>query len=168
MKTKIMIASSILVLASTAAFAEDKQLDLYTSDGIVFNDNDGVKTTSFGGRFGMNFNKNLAIEIEGGAGIKTDKIGNSKYKHVGDLGLYAVGKMPVTENLELLGRVGYHHVWDQIQTGAVKLKSNDGSFAVGIGAQYMFDEKNGLRIDYTRLTENDGMNNYAVSYVRKF
>ncbi len=168
MKTKIIIASSLLALVSTAAFAQTMPSNLYGNVGVTANDNDGVKTTSLSGKFGIEVNKNLAFEAEGGVGIDTDKIGAAEYKHKGDLGAYAVGQLPVNEKFSLLGRVGYHHVWDQVETSGVKVKGDDGSFAAGVGGQFMFDDKNGVRADYTRYTENDGMDNFAVSYVRKF
>lgn len=176
MKTKIILASSLLVLASSAAFAQDKPVDCYLNGGITANDNDGVKTTSLSGKIGYNINKNFAVEAEGGLGIDGDTVSaastnfnvSGKYTHKGDLGAYAVGKLPMSENFSLLGRVGYHHVWDQVKVGATKYKGDDGSFAAGVGAQYMFDDSNGVRADYTRYTENDGMDNFSVSYVRKF
>ncbi len=168
MKTKIILASSLLALASTAAFAQDKPLNLYGNVGVTANDNDGVNTTSLSAKIGTDINQYFALEAEGGLGVEKDKIGLAEYKHRGDLGAYAVGKLGVSDKFSVLGRVGYHHVWDQVTSGALKVKGDDGSFAAGVGGQFMFDEKNGVRADYTRYTENDGMDNFAVSYVHKF
>ncbi len=176
MKTTIIIASSLLALASSAAFAQDKPLNLYGNAGVTVNDNDGVQTTSLSAKIGTEINKYFAVEAEGGIGVDTDKLTSpnqtfaalGEYKHRGDLGAYAVGKYPVSDKFSLLGRVGYHHVWDQVKTGTATYKDDAGTFAAGVGGQFMFDENNGIRADYTRYTENDGMDNFAVSYVRKF
>jgi len=41
------------------------------------------------------------------------------------------------------------------------------SYAVGAGAQYNFDEKNGVRVDYTFLGGFNG-GTASLGYVRKF
>jgi hypothetical protein len=79
-----------------------------------------------------------------------------------------VASAPVAERLSLIGRAGYVHQWAEAKAGAVKAKTDDGSFALGVGGQYMLDDANGIRLDYTRYTEGKGANGYAASFVRKF
>lgn len=127
-----------------------------------------VELGSITGRIGYQFNPNFAIEGEGGFGVNDDKVLGVTVKGRGTLGAYVVGIVPVGEKFSLLGRAGYQQAWVEAKLGSIKVKDDDGSFAIGVGAQYMFDDANGVRADYTRYTENDGTDGFAISYVRKF
>ena len=86
---------------------------------------------------------------------------------------FAVGRYPVTNKLNVLGRVGYHNTefTTTFDDGTTELEddfSEDG-IAYGIGAEYAFDPKTSLRADYTRY-DFDGPDADAISLAiaRKF
>ena len=94
--------------------------------------------------------------------------------------IYGVGFLPLGDQFELFGRVGYGHQGAKVSataTGAggpvtVSQKIAGDSWNFGGGGQWFWDTKNGLRADYTReeFTPRDSghADTWAVSYVRKF
>lgn len=178
-----MRAFVLAILASTAlaapAFAQDLGGKVYGAAGYTHSSTDiggatiasgdeSIETGVLTGRLGYAFTENFAIEGEGGIGIVKDTIGGVESSTPGTLGVFGVARAPVASNINLLGRMGYQHVWAKAEAGTVSVEDDDGSFAIGVGAEYMLDDKNGIRADYTRLTEGDGTNSFGLSFVRKF
>lgn len=165
---------ALAVLAATAfaaapAFAQDSAAgQVYVNGGYNHFQVGKSDTGTLNGRIGYQISPNFAVESEGGFGINDDKVNNVTIKTRGSLGGFAVASAPVGERLSLMGRAGYVHRWTEAKAGSVKTKDDDGSFAVGVGGQYMFDDANGIRVDYTRYTEGKGSDGFAASYVRKF
>lgn len=158
----LILASSLLGGAAMA------QTNMYGNVGVTQRHTDNTDTLSLTGRLGTNLATNFGLEAEGGIGIDGDRIGGVKLRDTANLGAYAVGRLPVSENFSLLGRAGYHHTWAEAKLGNVRTETDDGSFAIGASAEYMFDDKNGIRADYTRHTENDGVDTFGLAFVRKF
>ena len=127
-----------------------------------------INTGTYQGRVGYGINPNFALEGEGSLGGASDRVAGVAVRTRGTLGAFAVGTAPVADRFSLIGRAGYVQTWAEAKAFGVKSQSDDGSFAVGVGGQYMLDEANGIRADYTRYTKNDGRDGVAVSYVRKF
>ena len=168
----LLIAAIATSVLATGANAQDLNVNYYGNAGVTQRHTDNTDTASLTAKIGVGLHKNFALEAEGGFGITDDTVANVKLKTKGNLGAYAVGFAPINDKLSLLGRVGYHHTWAKATYEAsipeIETEDDDGSFAAGVGAQYMFDEKNGIRGDYTRYTKDDGVDNFAISYVRKF
>jgi len=87
---------------------------------------------------------------------------------------FALARAPITQKINLLGRVGYHNTeFDSSMTdGAGVVTSTDSSVdgvAYGVGAEYAFSPKTSIRADYT-IYDYDGPNADAVSLAlsRKF
>lgn len=159
---------AVTAFASAPSFAQDAAGQVYINGGYNHFQTKTADTGTVNGRIGYQITPNFAVEGEGGFGVNDDKVNGVTVKNRGTLGAFAVASAPVAERLSLIGRAGYVHQWGEAKTGAVKVKDDDGSFAVGVGGQYMLDDANGIRVDYTRYTEGKGSNGYAVSYVRKF
>ena len=164
---KFALLALIPALFGTAALAQSAP-NAYINAGVTQRHTSATDTASLTGRIGTNLNQNFGVEAEAGFGISDDKIGAVTVKQKGNLGGFAVGRAEVAPNLSLLGRMGYSHTWAEASAAGLTTKSDDGSFAAGVGAEYMFDEANGVRGDYTRLTKGDGVDNFAVAYVHKF
>ena len=85
--------------------------------------------------------------------------------------IYGVGYLPVSPNADLFARVGYGNQ-DFHFGGAGSGHESSGSWNWGVGGQYFFDGKDGVRLDYTRVntTRHDvpDANTFGVNYVRKF
>lgn len=167
------LALSILTVATFVAapvLAQDSTSGkVYAGVGYnYYETTDNANNGALVGRLGYQFTDNFAIEGEGGVGVQDDKILGVKISTRGTLGAYAVAIAPLSENFSLIGRVGYQHIWVEAKLGSVKVEADDGSFGIGVGAQYMFDDANSIRGDYTRYTEDDGADSFAISYIRKF
>jgi outer membrane immunogenic protein len=164
----LMAAIAATTLLSTAGQAQEAS-KVYGNVGYSSLDTSIVNLGVFGGRLGYEFTPNFAVEAEAGFGVTNKKIAGAEVKVDNTFGAFLVGKLPLAENFELLGRVGYSHVKVSASAFGSSASADDGSAAYGIGAQYLFDGKNGLRGDYTRYEKDgSGFNGYTISYVRKF
>lgn len=159
-----ILAIAATMVASTAS--AQSAVDCYINAGVGQLHTRGSDTTELNGRVGVNLNPNFGIEAEGGFGVSDDN--KLIIKQNGNLGAFGVARAEVAPNFALLGRMGYSHAWTEQRVGNRIKDVNDGSFAIGAGAQFMFDENNGVRLDYTRLTKDKGADKYGVSFVRKF
>jgi outer membrane immunogenic protein len=159
---------AVTAFASAPSFAQNAAGQTYINGGYNHFQNKTSDTGTLNGRVGYQFTPNFAVEGEGGIGVNDDKVNGVTVKTRGTLGAFAVVNAPVAERLSLIGRAGYVHSWAEAKAAGVKVKDDDGSFAVGVGGQYMLDDANGIRLDYTRYTEGKGANGYAASFVRKF
>ena len=136
----------------------------------------GADTGAIQGRVGAKLTPHFGVEAEVAGGVDSDttytSAGSAKVKAEHQAAAYAVGYLPVTPNLDLLARAGY---------GTTKFKSNnpaatqfDGSqdsWNYGVGAEYKFDDKNGLRADFTKSEYTKGdlsSDTVSVGYVRRF
>lgn len=154
--------------AQTAAASNPLLSNNYVNGGYNHLQSGRINTGTVQGRVGHNFTPNFAVEGEAGLGGVSDTVGGVKVRTRGTLGAFAVATAPVADRFSLIGRAGYVQTWAEAKALGVKSEADDGSFAVGVGGQYMLDEANGIRADYTRYTKDDGRDGVAVSYVRKF
>lgn len=128
-------------------------------------------------RLGVDFNRYLGAEGEFSVGVLDDDFtvagveGKTKLEY--DAAAYAVGKLPLGENLELFGRVGYGTT--QIETrvpGIVSASADGESLNYGAGANWFFNGRQGVRGEWTRRDfQDDGageVDTYGLSFVSRF
>ncbi|MFM1976107.1 MAG: hypothetical protein RL145_953 [Pseudomonadota bacterium] len=173
-----ILALTVLTLttfASVPSFAQDskpsdnKPGEVYGGIGYSYYDVGGdVYNGAAVARIGYQVTPKVAIEAEGGIGVKDDELFGVTIETRGTLGAYAVITAPVDEHLSVIFRAGYQHIWIEGALGSVKAQDDDGSLGVGIGIQHMFTDSSGVRADYTRYTKGSGTNSYAVNYIQKF
>jgi outer membrane immunogenic protein len=90
-----------------------------------------------------------------------------------DFGVYLVGRLPMTENANLLARIGYgRSEYDMEMTDGTTTESGsdktDG-YRYGVGAEFFFNDVSGVRIDFTRTNTSEiDADAYTISYVHKF
>ena len=86
--------------------------------------------------------------------------------------VYGVGFLPLTPNLDLLARLGYGTTQFKTRLAGAESSFDADSVNYGIGAQYRFDDHNGVRVDYTRqqFRDNDAAdaNVLSIGFARKF
>ncbi|MEO8113568.1 MAG: porin family protein [Phenylobacterium sp.] len=180
MKALIAAASAAALLAALPAIAQAQdatgQSGLYGNLGYSNLNDDNVNLGAIQGRLGYRFGQHLGVEGELAGGVKGDAVNvagtnvNVDLQH--QAAIYGVGFLPLTPNIDLLGRVGY---------GSTKIKgsalgqsaSDDGdSWNFGVGGQYRFDDANGVRLDYTRQefrgSDAGSANVWSLGYVRRF
>ena len=133
-------------------------------------------------KLGYNFNKNFGVEAQGSVGLNTDSFDvlfNEDDPETASLenrvdysvAAFGVARLPLTEQFSVFARGGVHNtqvsrelitsdeVFDTSQTKT--------GIAVGAGAQFNVDERNGIRADYTYLDGTNG-GTLSLGYVRKF
>lgn len=168
---------SVAVIASAmamSAHAQDAGSKYYVEAGassIEFLDED-FGTLNIGG--GYNLNRYFAVEGNLAFGVteKTYDIGGTDIKAKVDytLGAYAVGSLPVSENVDLLGRVGFMKGQFKVSGFGASEKVDDTGPAFGVGVRYFPNGGvHGVRADYTRYEFDDVDGQFIqVSYVRRF
>lgn len=133
---------------------------------------DDGNLATIGGRLGWKANKWVGVEGDLFFGAKDDRINDRPpidVKVDSAAFLYGVAFAPVSENIDLIARVGYGHLAGKVESTLASAETNDGAFSYGLGAQFKWDKANGVRFDYTRYDMDDvSTDGYAVAYVRTF
>lgn len=147
--------------------------------GVIYD----IDAPSYGlqGRLGYHTGRIIGAEVEGSLGIKNDDIlvsdgtniltGSSGVDY--NIAAFALARLPLTEALSVHARGGYDYreVGVSVSDGVTEVsdKATLDGIAYGLGAEYLFTPRDGVRIDYTRY-ENDvsDFDSVSASYVRRF
>ena len=138
-------------------------------------------------RLDARFGPYVGVEGEAAIGVvdQTEAANgvNAKIHLDDEFAAYAVGYLPLTAKGDLFARVGYGQSRLKASVsspnGSVSGFGNLDSWNYGVGGQYLFDGKNGVRVDWTRehmsnfdvpagLNVSNNANVWAVSFVHKF
>lgn len=178
MKTLIATAAAGVLAATLApamACAQDMTPTGYGTLGYATSSADGVNLGAVQGRLGARFGQYLGVEGQAAFGVDDDKTYVSgvpvtvEEKH--QVAAYGVGYLPVAPNADLFVRAGYGMTKLKASAAGTSASDDGESWNYGVGGQYFFDDKNGVRADYTRHDFKDSSadaNTWSVSYVRKF
>lgn len=150
----LALAAALLVTAPAAA--QGLSPAFYAGGGYTHYDLEGASVGGVTGRVGYRFHPNFAVEGEATLGVRDDD--NAELDNA--YGVYAVGILPVTSNLDLYGRLGYQQL-NVNGTGPVADIDNAGA-GYGAGAHLRLTERFGVRGEYTRL-DNDGGESDTIS-----
>jgi outer membrane immunogenic protein len=172
----ILLATAAVTLLAAPAMAQTQDAPRgYGNLGYTHLEGDNATTGAVTGRLGVNLNRYLAVETEASVGVKEDDFTiagvDGSVKQEWEAAGYVVGKVPVTDRLELFARGGYGHTELKSEIGGIRSDIGGDSWNYGAGAQYSLDDANGIRADWTRrdYRENAGeADAYSVSYVRRF
>jgi outer membrane immunogenic protein len=182
LKLALIAAASVATLAAGAfaapALAQDAAANppgavtWYGNLGYTGVDADHTDLSAIDGRLGARFGRYVGAEGELAFGVNSSNVGGGEsVKLNNEEAIYAVGYLPVNGNLDLLARVGYGNQ-DFHFGGTGSGHESSGSWNWGVGGQYFFDGKDGVRVDYTRVnTTNHNVpdaNTWGVNYVRRF
>jgi hypothetical protein len=181
MKALITAASALALCALIPAVASAQTT---ANSGTTFYGTLGYDDTSLShinlgavqARLGARFGQYFGVEGEASWGVKDDTVtvGGTSVKRTlnSQEAIYGVGFLPITPNFDLLARVGYGHTSGSGAVAGVTPGIRGDSWNFGVGGQYSFDGKNGLRVDYTREDfQTHGVedaNVWSIAYVRKF
>ncbi|MDX2232878.1 MAG: porin family protein [Hyphomonadaceae bacterium] len=166
MKSIGMILSLGALAVAAPAHA---QTGAYVNGGYTHYETEDVTLGGVGGRLGYRFHPNFAVEGEAAFGVKDDDIGPVTVELDHQVGVYGVGILPVTPQLDLFGRVGWAKVEASASVPGLSVDGEEDGVAFGGGAQYMLTDKVGIRGDYTRLEgDDDGADTFSASAVVKF
>jgi len=164
MKLLSAAAAAACLLATPALAAGPAEV--YGNLGLTHLDTqDGPSFELVTARVGAKFVKYVGAEFEDSMAWEQGKVDGEKVSLRNDWAAYALGFLPITDNVSVFAKVGY---------GSTKVKAMGEEDSLsgaryGAGIEAMFDDNNGVRIDYTRA-DNDDINGdaYTVAYVRKF
>jgi hypothetical protein len=167
---------TILAVAAATMFAAPAMAEPvggYGSVGYTHFDGDDVEVGGITGRLGYRFHPNFGVEGEATFGVQDDDVQvgavNVNVELDTAFGLYGVGFLPVSERADLFARVGYQTIEAQGSAGAITVGADDDGAAAGVGGQFFFTERFGVRGEYTRLFgDDDDIDTFAVSGVIKF
>lgn len=185
------LAGAGMAAAALAGSTSTMAADLYGSAGYAHFEQD-LRDTQLGaiqGRFGAKFTPYIGVEGEAAIGVSGDEW-NLEYLPPGmylrsatDLNyqaaVYAVGYLPVSPKGELFARVGYGRTefdedWsahDMNGEQHASVTTHSDSWNYGVGGQYFFDGKNGVRLDYTRHDasgDDSDIDAWSIGYARRF
>ncbi|MCF6219891.1 MAG: porin family protein [Robiginitomaculum sp.] len=167
MKKLLILSTAALCFTATPAFAGE---GTYINLGGAYVDEGGFVLF---GRGGYNFAENFGVEAEAGLGIadKSDTLLGVDVKTGVNfsVGAFGVGRVPLGENFNIFGRVGYHYSEVEAKAGNFNAIDHADGIAFGGGIEYMLDDNNGIRAEYTSYDGDGGsLDAFGVSYVRKF
>ena len=146
------------------------------SVGYAVLDGDNANLGAVTGRLTAKVTPYFGVEGEASIGVKDDDVSfggvTGDLSHEYDAAAYVFGVLPVSPNFEVFGRVGYGTTSIKTEVGGFTATEDGESVNYGVGANYFFDNQNGVRADWTRrdFTDDNGgeLDTYAVSYVRRF
>lgn len=144
------VAAAAMMAMPAAANAE-----WYAGAAYTNFDADGADIGAVTGRLGYRLAPNFAVEGEASTGI--DDEDGIELNH--NAGIYGVGILPVTSNLDLHARVGYQ----QTEVGTPIGDFSDEGVGYGVGATYRFAPNLGVRADWTRLEGDNEAEADAIS-----
>jgi len=172
----VLLATAALTLIAAPAMAQDPASPVTGSLGYTHLDADDGELGAITGRLGYDFTRNFGIEGEASIGVKDEDVTiagvDGSLEHEYDAAVYGVAKVPVSENLELFGRVGYGTTSIKADVAGFSATEDGESLNYGAGANWFFDGQNGVRADWTRrdFTDDAGgeIDTYGLSFVRRF
>ncbi|MFZ5670097.1 MAG: porin family protein [Pseudomonadota bacterium] len=161
----LVIAAASAALSLAALPAVSQAQEVYGTIGYAGVDADGADLGAIQGRLGYKFNRYIGVEGEAAFGVSGGNVGAVDVDLKHEFGAFVVGTAPVSDQFDLFARVGYTGSEFDTSLGDV---SDDG-FAYGVGGQFNFTAKDGLRLDWTHHDYDIGdADVWSIGYARKF
>jgi len=167
----LKIAISAVAIAGFASAASAQDTGAYINVGVDAYEFDAY---TLSGKIGYKFTKYLGVEGQAAVGIidKKDTVRGFEAKAGVDtsFGAFGVVRIPTGKGLNLIGRAGYHATQLSAAAGNVEIDVDTDGFAFGAGSEYIWDDVNGIRLEYTYMDNdsNEGSDVFTLSYVRNF
>jgi len=154
---KIALAVMLSAVVATPVFAADTYVGVNV--GTNKTGYSGVDSSiGFGVLGGYSFSKNIAVEASY-YNLGDANIPGSTVKFSGSLiTVAAVGSLPVTNELSLMGKLGYAN--SSVSTPGNSVSRGD--IFYGIGAQYSVSKAVAVRINYDMFKVGDGTYTYPT------
>lgn len=173
----ILLATAALTLIAAPAMAQSiSSPQVSGSVGYTVLDGDDADLGAITGRVTAKMSPYFGVEGEASFGVKDDDVTvgavTGDLSHEYDVAAYGVATLPISPNFELFGRVGYGTIQIKADVAGFSATEDGESVNYGVGANYFFDNQNGVRADWTRrdFTDDNGgeLDTYGLSYVRRF
>lgn len=166
MKNLLIVATAAAALALVAAPAsaqDSSDIKVYASIGYVALGDSDVTLGGAQARVGFR-GEHFGVEAEGSIGVVDDSLFGLDVDLDNQFAGYVVGYMPVSENVDLIGRIGYGTFQVSTPFGSGDAQTTN----FGVGLQYNMDGGNGFRADYTYMSGDGNAYMAAVSFVHTF
>ena len=161
----LVIAASAAVLSLAAVPAVSQAQELYGTVGYAGLDAEGANLGAIQGRLGYKFNPYVGVEGEAAFGIADDTVSGVDVELKHEVGVFGVVTAPVSPQFDLFARAGYTGASFDTSLGDLE---TDG-FAYGVGGQFNFTDKDGIRLDWTKHDHDDAEADvWSIGYSRKF
>lgn len=166
---KIMMGTALAAAAAALAPAM-ASADTYVGASYTQVDGDGVSVGGITGRIGVRGEGNMGIEGEFTFGTKDYESSGVTLELDQGFGVYGIFFLPLGENTDLFGRIGYASHEVSGSAGFFSTSVDVNGIAGGAGIQHFFGGGNfGVRGEYTRAEGDDGgMDMFALGGVLKF
>jgi len=171
----LKVALGAVALIGFAGTAQAQDSGAYVNLGAEAVEFDSYNIT---GRLGYQVTQNFSIEGQGSFGIIDDDVEGFDVGVDNSFAAYVRGSLPISEQFSIFAKGGYHFTKFGVDGNGLDESLDVDGFAYGAGAEFMFDDVNGLRADVTFLDSNDDDINgvdfsgtaetYSITYVRKF
>jgi OOP family OmpA-OmpF porin len=164
---------SLMLLGSCNANAVDAYAGIGIGESYVDQGVFGEMDTAYKLFGGAQFNKNFAVEaayMDLGQPVE-NFFGWTQEYDVWAVALWAKGILPVSERIDLFGKLGYAH-WEYDKTDSrtsttTSQSSND--FAWGLGISFDVGKKFAIPIEYEKIgTDLDNTAMFSVSGIYRF
>ncbi len=169
---RTVLVSSLSVLA-LAAGASAQEGQVRVGAGYETADFDGADFDTVVVRGSYDFTRYLGVEGQLNIGLGDESVtvggvtGDVSLDYVA--GVFGVVRPLSNENGSLFLRAGYTTTEGEASVAGLSATADDQAWAYGVGGEYFFDGRNGVRADYTRFDYDDGGEGdfFGISYVRR-
>ncbi len=169
---RTVLVSSLSVLA-LAAGASAQEGQVRVGAGYELADFDGVDFDTVVVRGSYDFTQYVGVEGQLNIGLGDESLtiggvtGDVSLDYVA--GVFGVVRPFSNENGSVFLRAGYTTTEGGASVAGLSASVDDQAWAYGVGGEYFFDGRNGVRADYTRFDYDDGgdADFFGISYVRR-
>lgn len=150
---KLALASLLAIVAAPIAVAQGT---VELSGAYSNIDGDGADVGALTGRGTYFFNRYLGAEGEVSIGIDDANVGGGTVELDHSLGAFGVVRAPVSDRVELFGRVGYAtSEFNASIPGLGSASADVDGVAYGVGGKFFLTEHFGIRADASRYEGDD-------------
>lgn len=164
---KKIAAATALVLASSAAFAAQPGSFYGGADvGRTKIDDYSTHDTSIGAFVGYNFHPNVAVELGHRRLFDRDYRWSDirANERLNQTSLSLVGRLPLTERLNVYGRLGVARLESRFSSNTYTVKDGTTKGLYGIGLDYAITQKVSARIEAQKLSSAASNLSAGVSF----
>jgi OOP family OmpA-OmpF porin len=142
---KKIAAAAILATLAASSFAATPGFYAGVDTGSTKADDISGHETSFGAVLGYNLNPNFALEA-GYRRLGSWDAGNTSVK-VDQTALSVIGKVPLANQFNIYGRLGYNYLDASARVSGVTISDNESKVLLGVGVGYDFAPNLAARLE---------------------
>jgi outer membrane immunogenic protein len=113
------------------------------------------QTGIFNAQAGVRFGPYFGLEAEGGTSIPGDSRSSKKLSLTDRYAAYIVGYLPWTKHFDLFAKLGLGHSRYKYEDNGASLSTDLDSVNWGVGAQYLFNDHDGVRTEVLKENYHD-------------